>query len=250
MNKQEIISMMQKDSSKIYQIKNIKISVVVPVYNERNTIEELLDRIIKVKINKEIIIVDDGSKDGTLEIIKKYIQPFPFIKLIIHENNRGKGAALRTGFTMVTGNIVIIQDADLEYDPFDYYKLIVPILEKRADVVYGSRFLRGNQKALFFRHYVANKVLTTLSNILTNNNLSDMTTCFKVFHADVLKKIPLKSNRFGFEPEFTAKVAKQKLRISEVAVSYHGRNYSQGKKIGWKDGIDMLWCIFRYSIFD
>ncbi len=242
--------MMQKDSSKIYQIKNIKISVVVPVYNERHTIEELLDRIIKVKINKEIIIVDDGSKDGTLEIIKKYIQPFPFIKLIIHKNNRGKGAALRTGFTMVTGNIVIIQDADLEYDPFDYYKLIVPILEKRADVVYGSRFLRGNQKALFFRHYVANKVLTTLSNILTNNNLSDMTTCFKVFHADVLKKIPLKSNRFGFEPEFTAKVAKQKLRISEVAVSYHGRNYSQGKKIGWKDGIDMLWCIFRYSIFD
>lgn len=231
------------------KIENIKISVVVPVYNERHTIEELLDRIINVKINKEIIIVDDGSKDGTLEIIKKYIQPFPFIKLIIHKKNRGKGAALRSGFTKVTGHIVIIQDADLEYDPFDYYKLIVPILEKRADVVYGSRFLGGNQKGLFFRHYVANKILTTLSNIFTNNNLSDMTTCFKVFPADVIKKIPLKSNRFGFEPEFTAKVAKQKLRIHEVSISYHGRNYDQGKKIGWKDGLNMLWCVFRYNLF-
>lgn len=231
------------------KIENLKISVVVPVYNEKHTIEELLDRIIKVKINKEIIIVDDGSKDGTLEIIKKYIKPFPFIKLIIHKKNRGKGAALRTGFTKVTGHIVVIQDADLEYDPFDYYKLIVPILEKRTDVVYGSRFLGGNKKALFFRQYVGNRMLTTLSNIFTNNNLSDMTTCFKVFPANVLKKISLKSNRFGFEPEFTAKVSKQKLRILEVPVSYHGRGYDEGKKIGWKDGLNMLWCVFRYNFF-
>lgn len=222
----------------------------MPVYNERYTIETLLARIIEINIDKEIIIVDDGSVDGTLELIKDYIRPFSFIQLISQKENKGKGAALRTGFSMVTGDIVIIQDADLEYDPLDYYRLIAPILENKASVVYGSRFLGEVHRVLFYRHYIANKMLTTLSNIFTNINLSDMTTGFKAFTADVLKKVSLKSNRFGFEPEFTAKIAKQKLRVYEVPISYHGRDYSEGKKIGWKDGLDMLWCIFRYNLFD
>ncbi len=171
------------------KIDRLKISVIVPVYNERDTIETLLARVIAIDIDKEIIIVDDGSEDGTLELIKDYISPFSFIQLISQKNNRGKGAALRTGFSKVTGDIVIIQDGDLEYDPSDYYRLIAPILENKADVVYGSRFLGANHRVLFYRHYIANKMLTALSNLFTNINLSDMTTCFKAFTADIVARL-------------------------------------------------------------
>jgi glycosyltransferase involved in cell wall biosynthesis len=228
----------------------MKISVVIPVYNEIDTIEEILVRVDQVAIKKEIIVIDDFSNDGTRERLKKIAAGKDSVKVIYHSRNRGKGAALRTGFESVTGDIIIIQDADLEYDPNEYPKLLEPILDGRADVVYGSRFIGGPHRVLFFWHYVGNKFLTLISNALTNLNLTDMETCYKVFKSQILRDINLKSNRFGFEPEFTAKVAKKRLRIYEVPISYSGRTYSEGKKITWKDGIVALCLIFWYRFFD
>ena len=228
----------------------MKISVVIPVYNEIDTIEEILVRVDKIAIKKEIIVIDDLSIDGTRERLKKIATDKDSVKVIYHSRNRGKGAALRTGFESVTGDIIIIQDADLEYDPNEYPKLLEPILDGRADVVYGSRFIGGPHRVLFFWHYVGNKFLTLISNALTNLNLTDMETCYKVFKSQILRDINLKSNRFGFEPEFTAKVAKKRLRIYEVPISYSGRTYSEGKKITWKDGIVALCLIFWYRFFD
>jgi glycosyltransferase involved in cell wall biosynthesis len=225
-----------------------KLSIVIPVYNEKDTIDEIVRRVQNVEFEKEIIIVDDCSNDGTRDKINRI--GGNNIKKLFHEENKGKGAALRTGFQHVTGDIVIIQDADLEYNPKEYSNLIEPILDGRADVVYGSRFLGGPHRVMFFWHYVGNKILTTLSNMMTNLNLTDMETCYKVFKANVIKDINIRSNRFGFEPEITAKLAKKKCVIYELPVSYSGRDYMEGKKIGWKDGVVALYCIARFNLFD
>ena len=226
----------------------MKLSVVIPVYNEIGTIEEILKRVGSVPQDIEIIVVDDGSTDGTTKWLKE--RAGDDVKVIFHQKNKGKGAALRTGFELVTGDIVIIQDADLEYDPREYGRLIEPILDGRADVVYGSRFTGGPQRVLFFWHYVGNRFLTLLSDMLTNLNLSDMETCYKVFRADLLKEITIKSNRFGFEPEITARFARLKCRIYEVPISYSGRTYEDGKKITWRDGLVALFHIIRFKFFD
>lgn len=230
-----------------------KVSIVIPVYNEEKTLKEILAAVSGAKLpegfEREIILVEDCSKDGTREILKEYEQTY---KVFYHEKNRGKGAALRTGFAAVTGDIVIVQDADLEYDPTEYVRLMEPILNGKADVVYGSRFLgSGPHRVLFFWHYFGNRVLTTLSNMFTNLNLTDMETCYKVFTKDVLDKVlpKLKSNRFGFEPEFTARVSDIRSRVYEVGISYYGRTYEEGKKIGWKDGVAAIWHIIRFNIF-
>jgi glycosyltransferase involved in cell wall biosynthesis len=228
----------------------MKISVVMPVYNEVDTIEEIISRVKSAAMDKEIIVVDDFSTDGTRERLEENIQGQDNLKVLYHDRNKGKGAALRTGFASLTGDVVIIQDADLEYDPIDYPRLLEPIIDGRADVVYGSRFLGGPHRVLFFWHYVGNKLLTLLSNALTNLNLTDIETCYKVFRSKILKDIDFKSNRFGFEPEFTAKVAKMKLRIYEVPISYSGRTYSEGKKITWKDGLMALFQMIWYRLFD
>lgn len=225
-----------------------KLSIVIPAYNEKNTIDEIVRRVQNVEFEKEIIIVDDCSNDGTRDKINNL--EGDNIKKLFHQKNKGKGAALRTGFQHVTGDIVIIQDADLEYNPKEYLSLIEPILDGRADVVYGSRFLGGPHRVSFFWHYVGNKILTTLSNMLTNLILTDMETCYKVFKAEIIKDIKLKSNRFGFEPEITAKLAKKNCIIYEMPISYSGRDYNEGKKIGWKDGISALYCIARFRLFD
>ncbi len=225
----------------------MKLSVVIPVYNEIGTIKEILNRVQSVPQDKEIIVVDDRSTDGTTEWLSQISDDN--ITVLFHPVNRGKGAALRTGFERVTGDIVIVQDADLEYDPAEYGRLIQPILDGRADVVYGSRFTGGPQRVLFFWHYVGNKFLTLVSNMLTNVNLSDMETCYKVFRAHLLEKITIKSNRFGFEPEITAKFARLKCRIYEVPISYSGRNYEEGKKITWRDGFAALFHIIRFRFF-
>jgi glycosyltransferase involved in cell wall biosynthesis len=245
-----------------------KLSVVIPVYNEKETIFEILRRVLDSEGRKEILVVDDFSKDGTREILHDMANrqangqeevpsldggdPVPLrdIRFFFQEYNQGKGAALRRGFAEVTGDIVLVQDADLEYDPRDYPKLLEPILDGRADVVFGSRFLGGPQRVHYFRHYIANKFLTLLSDIFTNLKLTDMETCYKVFRSEVLKEIRIKSNRFGFEPEITAKVSKGNWRIYEVPISYAGRTYEEGKKITWKDGVQALWCIIRYQISD
>jgi glycosyltransferase involved in cell wall biosynthesis len=226
----------------------VKISVVVPVYNERGTVALLLERVREALRGREaeIVVVDDGSTDGTREVLRR----IEGIRLIEHERNQGKGAALRTGFAAATGEVVIVQDADLEYDPREYPKLLEPIEDGRADVVYGSRFLGGPHRVLFFWHFVANMLLTLLSNMLTNLNLSDMETGYKVFRAEVLKKIRIRSNRFDFEPEITAKVAKLGCRIYEVPISYSGRTYEEGKKIGFRDGLSALWTILKYRFVD
>ena len=228
----------------------MKISIVIPVYNEVKTIDEIIRRVQQVDVKKEVIIVDDGSIDGTCELLKEISQSQENVKVIFHNCNQGKGAALRTGFATVTGDVIIIQDADLEYDPREYTKLLEPILDGRADVVYGSRFLGGPHRVLFFWHYIGNRFLTLLSNLLTNLNLSDMETCYKAFQRQVLNEITLKSNRFGFEPEFTAKIAKKGFRIYEVPISYSGRTYSEGKKITWRDGIVAIFTIFWFRLFD
>ena len=228
----------------------MKISIIIPVFNEKNSIEEIIKRVqaVDVGLEKEIIIVDDCSQDGTRQILEKL--NYPNMKLFFHSKNKGKGAALQTGFSQAEGDIILIQDADLEYDPKEYHKLLVPILDGRADVVYGSRFLGGPHRVLFFWHYVGNKILTMLSNMTSNLNLTDMETCYKVFKKEILNKIKIKSKRFGFEPEVTIKFAKLKCRIYEVPISYSGRDYSEGKKIGWKDGIAAIFHIIRYKFFD
>ena len=225
------------------------LSVVMPVYNERATLDQIVARVLAVPLDKELVMVDDGSTDGTRELLHK-LEAKPGVRVILHEKNMGKGAALRTGFAAATGEIVIVQDADLEYFPEEFPELIEPIVKGWADVVFGSRFLGRRHRVLLYHHYLANKALTFLSNVFTNLNLSDMETCYKVFRREVIQAIPLKQDRFGFEPEITAKVARRRLRIFEVAVSYNGRTYEEGKKIGFKDALQALWCIVRYSFLD
>ena len=227
---------------------NVMLSIVIPVYNERGTIREVIRRVEAVGRDKEIIIVDDGSTDGTRDLLKKYEELEGF-KVIYQPRNGGKGKALRAGFEKAEGEIIIIQDADLEYNPRDYPILLDPILDGRADVVYGSRFLGGPHRVFFFWHYLGNKVLTTLSNMLTDLCLTDMETGYKVFRRSILDSFTLNSDRFGFEPEFTCKIARNKFRIYEVPISYSGRGYSEGKKIDWKDGVAALWFIFRFRFF-
>ena len=226
----------------------MRLSVVIPVYNERATIGEMLRRVLAVEIDKEIIVVDDGSTDGTREWLEAEA-PRLGVRLIRHECNQGKGAALRTGFRAAAGDIVIVQDADLEYDPQDYPRLIEPIAGGRADVVYGSRFSgSGPHRVLYFWHYAGNRFLTLLSNMFTHLNLTDMETGYKVFRRELIQSIDLRENRFGFEAEITAKIARKKARVYEVGISYSGREYSEGKKITWRDGLKALWCIVRYSL--
>jgi glycosyltransferase involved in cell wall biosynthesis len=234
------------------------LSVVIPVYNERATLIELVDRVRAVPIRKQIILVDDGSQDGTRDVLRE-LEADPrddvrtTVKVVYHAENRGKGAALRTGFEHATGQVIVVQDADNEYDPSEFPRLLQPLVEGKADVVYGSRFLGDySHRVLYYWHYLGNRFLTTLSNCFTNLNLTDMETCYKVFRSEVIKDIlpTLKQDRFGFEPEITAKIARRRLRIYEQSISYSGRTYEQGKKIGWRDGFKALWCIIRYAIAD
>jgi len=229
----------------------MKISIIMPAYNEKQTIAEIIGKVQTVDIGcqKELIIVDDASVDGTKDVLKSMIGQ-PGLRIIFHDQNRGKGAAIRTGLEHVTGEIVLIQDADLEYDPHDYPRLLHPILDGKADVVYGNRFHGESHRVLYFWHSVGNRMLTLLCNMLTNLNLNDMEVGYKAFRADVLHRIRLQSDRFGFEPEVTAKVARLGCRVYEVPIAYYGRTYAEGKKITWRDGIAALWCIVRYRVFD
>ena len=228
---------------------DIKLSVIIPCFNEVTTIEEIVHRVRAVELVHEIVVVDDGSTDGTRDVLAK-IDPQDDLKIILHDRNRGKGAAVRTGFKNATGNVFLIQDADLEYDPREYPTLLKPIYEDIAKVVYGSRFLGGPRKAMFFWNMVANRSLTLITNMLYNSIISDMETCYKVFRADVIRDIPLRSRRFDFEPEVTAKVLKRGYRIYEVPISYNGREWEEGKKITWKDGVIALWTLIRYRFTD
>ena len=231
----------------------MKLSIVIPVYNEAATISEIvaLVRSVDVGMEKEILLVDDCSRDGTREVLEKMGRENADLKVLFHEVNRGKGAALRTGFAAATGDVVLSQDAGLDYGPHEHSRLLQPIVDGHADVVYGSRFLGGGaHRVVFYWHYLGNWLLTTLSNMTTNLNLTDMEVCYKVFKREVIQNIPLKENRFGFEVEVTAKIARRKLKIYEVPISYYGRDYSEGKKIGWKDGFSALRCIVKYMFAD
>jgi len=225
------------------------LSVVMPVFNEAITVGEVIKTVLAQRPVQQLVIVDDCSRDGTWEKLQSLAQDESRIKLIHHEFNQGKGAALRTGFVHVTSAIVIIQDADLEYDAAEYHRVLAPILSGKADVVFGSRFLGSpsGHRVLYYWHSVGNKLLTTFSNMATGLNLTDMETCYKVFRREVIQKIRIEENRFGFEPEITAKVARLKVRVYEVGISYYGRTYMEGKKIGWRDGFRALWCIFKYN---
>lgn len=229
--------------------RDLKLSVIIPAYNEKNTIAEIIQRVRAMEYHDEIIVVDDGSTDGTREILQQ-IPSNGDLTVLYHERNRGKGAAVRTAIERAQGDIVLIQDADLEYDPREYPDLLQPILEGRAKVVYGSRFLGGPRKTMFFSHMVGNKLLTFVTNILFDTILSDMETGYKVFQADVIKHMPLKARRFEFEPEITARVLRQGIRIYEVPISYNGREYWEGKKITWRDGFIAIWTLLRYRFFN
>jgi glycosyltransferase involved in cell wall biosynthesis len=247
---------------------SVTVSIIIPVYNERAYIEEVLLRVQSVNLEKEVLVIDDGSTDGTRELLRdleklqaagqpevpvqngRALLPLENIRFIFQDRNRGKGAALRRGFEVANGEVLLVQDADLEYDPKDYHKLLEPIFDGRADVVYGSRFLGGPQRVHYFWHYAGNKFLTLLSDMLTNLKLTDMETCYKVFRREVVQGIHFRSNRFGFEPECTAKIARGNWRVYEVPISYAGRTYAEGKKITWRDGFIALWCILRYNLFD
>jgi glycosyltransferase involved in cell wall biosynthesis len=228
----------------------MKLSVIIPVLNEKNTILELLARVEKTTVElQEIIIVDDGSTDGTTDLLKNQVAS-PLHRVFFHEVNQGKGAAIRTGVQHATGDVVIIQDADLEYDPAEYAKLMEPIVDGRADVVFGSRFMGGApHRVVFFWHMIGNRFLTLLSNMMTNMNLTDMETCYKMFKREIIQSFEIKENRFGFEPEITAKAAKTKCRIYEIGISYSGRSYEEGKKINWKDGFRAIFCILKYNLW-
>jgi glycosyltransferase involved in cell wall biosynthesis len=246
----------------------VTVSVIIPVYNERAYIEEILLRVQAVHLEKEVVVIDDGSTDGTRELLRdlekmqaagqpevpvhngRSLLSLENIRFVFQDRNCGKGAALRRGFEMAHGEILLVQDADLEYDPKDYQKLLEPIFDGRADVVYGSRFLGGPQRVHYFWHYAGNKFLTLLSDMLTNLKISDMETCYKVFKREVVQGIRFQSNRFGFEPECTAKIARGNWRVYEVPISYAGRTYAEGKKITWRDGFTTLWCILRFNLFD
>ncbi len=225
------------------------LTVVIPTYNEAGTLQEVVARVQAVDIPKEIIIVDDASTDGSAEVAARIATTSDNVTLLRHDRNRGKGRAVRTGFGEASGDFVIVQDADLEYDPADYSKLLDPLLQGRADAVYGSRFLTSSEhRVLYFRHYLGNRLLTLLSNFATDLNLSDMECCYKVFRRELLQSIALEEDRFGFEPEITAKIAKAGARVYEVGISYHGRTYEQGKKIRPRDGVWALWCILKYAM--
>jgi glycosyltransferase involved in cell wall biosynthesis len=227
----------------------MKLSVVIPVYNERATLRFVVERVLRVPLDLEVLCVDDGSGDGSREILSDLHSQYPQVQVFLQAQNMGKGAALRRGIHEATGDFVVIQDADLEYDPADYTLLLDPLIQGKADVVYGSRFLgAAPHRVLYFWHSVGNRLLTLLSNCLTNINLTDMETCYKAFRREVIQSIPIEENRFGFEPEITVKVAKRRLRIYEVGISYWGRTYEDGKKIGWKDGVRAVWCLLKYSI--
>jgi len=228
---------------------HVVLSVVIPAYNEVKTVERLLRRVREVPLRLEVIVVDDGSRDGTRELLPRLEREGLIDVLVMHEVNQGKGAALRTGFKSATGDIVVVQDADLEYDPLELPTLMEPILRGRADAVYGSRFLGGPHRVLFFWHSIGNRVLTLMSNMFTDVNLTDMETCYKMMRRDLLQSLPLSAHRFGIEPEMTARLAQAGARIYELPITYHGRTYAEGKKIGWKDGVSALWSIVKFNSF-
>jgi glycosyltransferase involved in cell wall biosynthesis len=227
----------------------MKLSVIMPVYNEHRTLQAVVERVLAVPMELELICVDDGSGDGSGEVLNELQKRHENLRVLLQPKNMGKGAALRRGIQEALGDFVLIQDADLEYDPADYPTLLEPLIQGKADVVYGSRFLGGRpHRVLYFWHFLGNQVLTLLSNCMTNINLSDMETCYKAFRREVIQAIPIEENRFGFEPEITVKIAKRHLRIYEVGIGYWGRTYAEGKKIGWKDGFRAFWCLLKYSI--
>ncbi|HKJ91956.1 MAG TPA: glycosyltransferase family 2 protein [Longimicrobiales bacterium] len=228
--------------------RTLRLSVIMPVYNEAATVEASIQRVWRVPLDMELICVDDGSSDGTADVLRRLETDGVIDRLLIHEVNRGKGAAVRTGIEAATGDIIVVQDADLEYDPLELPLLIQPILDGRADAVFGSRFQGGAHRVLYFWHSIGNGLLTLLSNMLTDLNLTDMETCYKAVRADLMKSLPLRARRFGIEPELTARLAQAGARVYEIPISYHGRTYDEGKKIGWKDGIAALWFILRYNL--